>query len=628
MAALGPSVGSAQAVTTSTAAAATADRSVNYLYATANTTSVSLSWAWSGLGTKSFTVRRDGGDPGVTPTPTTGTLVYAGELEKAVDVGVEPWTRYRYTVWADDGAGGFLTPESFTTTTSVQAVTGLAAKARGAAASAITWAAPRDPGVTAVTVTRTGPQGAIRTVYSGTAPGTIDTTVVPGVDYDYTVVAQDASGRRGPVSPGISLTTHRTWTTAVASPYAGWPGAMACATPMWCLSANNTGTFQVMSGTTWSAPVQAFKADSNPQYSPVVSSLTCPAVGRCLAVRGNIIVEFVGGAWRSAAAPSAGWSSVDCPTATYCVAIRRDGWSTTRVGATWTAPVRIGSLRGVSWSDVACQAPARCFAIATGTSTYSNWRGTLTPSGWSTAYLGSHQLGNAYSISCSTSTCLALGDRTRVTVSGTTWSIRELPPHPDFTGFTRQVSCGSPTLCMAWNEGDVARWSSTAVVERTRLSAGIGDIAAVSCPRNGGVCFAVDNRGRFYRWTSTKHWVLVSTYAPTTGGVGRVGCRTTTSCFFVDHNGWLVAWNGSTWTRFGQVLHPAGPASSAPARPSASPSTAPTGSTACGPAGPGVRSGRCRSQPPTCRAAARSCASPSTGRAGPRASTAPAGGRR
>ncbi|MGO4597454.1 hypothetical protein [Terrabacter sp. 2RAF25] len=431
-------------------------------------------------------------------------------------------------------------------------VSGLAAKAAGATSAAISWSPPTDPAAAAVTVTRTDPTGVARTVYSGTATSAPDTGLVPGLQYSYTAVAEDASGRRGPVSRNVLFTPNRTWTTTAASPYAGWPGAVDCATTTWCMVVNNTGTFQVMSGSTWSAPVSAFGASSNPDRAgSVVTSLTCPSAGRCLAIRSNMIVEFSGGTWRSAGAPSSGWRAVDCPTTTYCVAIRGDGWSTTRVGTTWTPPVRIGTLRGVEWWDVGCQAAGRCFAVATGNSTYSSWRATLT-STWSTAYLGSYQQGNAYRISCSSTTCLGLGDRVRVTVSGTTWALQTLGPH-NTDDWANELSCGSPSLCVALNYGNVARWSSTALLERTRLSAGIGTMAGVSCPRTGGACFAIDNRGRLYRWTPTTRWVLATTLQ-TTGGVGRPGCLSTTSCFLFDGNGWLVSWNGATWTRSGKLF--------------------------------------------------------------------------
>ena len=527
------------------------DPTVWWWSVTPSTASVRL--VWSSYRTSTVMVRRDDGTG--TLTPTTGTVVYSGSGSSVVDTDVTPWTRYRYTLWADDGAGGWVSPRSTTTETAVQQVTGLTATLAGATSATITWRYPTDPGAAAVVVTRTDLRGPARTLYTGTGTTVVDTGLLPGVTYTYTAVAQDASGRRGAVSPAVGVTTKRTWSTTVVSPYAGWPGAMACATTTWCMSVDNTGAYQVMSGTTWSAPVRAFTAEEYPWgSSPVMGSLTCPAAGRCLAVRRGAVVEFSGGTWRSAGSPSTSWSSLDCPTTTYCIAIRRDGWWTARVGTTWRAPARIGSLRGVEWNDVACQAAARCFAIATGSSTYSNWRGTLTSSSWSTAYLGDYQQGNVASISCSASTCLALGDRARVTVSGTTWSLQHLSDQLDVVDYAVQLSCGTPSLCMSRNQGSVTRWSSTALQERTVLSAGIGDIAAVSCPRNSSVCFAVDNRGRFYRWTSTSHWAFVSTYAPTTGGVGRIGCRTATSCFFVDMNGWFVVWNGTAWTRTGKYF--------------------------------------------------------------------------
>ncbi|GAA2471165.1 hypothetical protein GCM10009858_05630 [Terrabacter carboxydivorans] len=496
-------------------------------------------------------VRRDDGTG--TPTPASGTLVYSGNELRAVDTTVTPWTRYRYAVWAEDGAGGYLQPAVTTTTTSVQPVAGLSATGTSATTAALTWTAPTDPGVAAVVVTRIGPLGALHTVYSGTGTTATDSGLLPGYVYSYTAVAQDASGRSGSAGRAVALVTSRTWTTTAASPYAGWPGAMACASSTWCMAVDNTGSYQVMSGTTWSKAVAAFGMSPDPEWEPVISSLTCPAAGRCSAIRSGRVVEFSNGGWRSAGSPSSGWTSLDCPSTTSCIAIRRDGWSTTRVGTTWTAPVRIGTLRGVDWNDVACQAAGRCFAIATGSTTYSSWRGTLAGTAWSTGFLTGYQTGSLTSISCSSSSCLALGERVRVMVSGSTWSVRSLEPST-YIGSTSQVSCATPTLCVALNFDSVERWSGGSVVERSRLSANIGQVRSVSCPRTGGACFAVDDRGRFYRWTPTTHWVLLGTYDQTTGGVGRIGCRTADSCFFVDRNGWLVGWNGATWTRSGKYF--------------------------------------------------------------------------
>lgn len=533
--------------------AAAVDPSVITFTAEPGGTSVALTWCCGGNPMKNFTIRRDDGTG--TPTPTTGALVYDGPLFKTTDSGLAPFTRYRYTIWAGDGAGAFLAPESIVTATTVPPVTRLAANMAGATSTTITWNAPTDPIVASVVVTRTGPDNVSREVYRGAGTTATDTGLVPGLTYTYTAHAEDTSGHQSQTR-SARVTTHRTWTATTTSPFVGWPGAMACATSTWCVSVHNTGAFQVMSGATWSKPVQAFSPAQDPSsiYEGVIGSLTCPAAGRCLALRNGNVIELSGGTWRPTGSPLTGWSSLDCPTTTYCIAIRPDGLFTTRTGTTWRAAARIGTLRGVTWNDVACQAAARCFAVATGNATYSNWRGTQTSAGWSTAYFADYQAGNPSTISCSASSCLALGDHIRVTVTGTTWSFQSLPTSTGVDDYAQQLSCGSPTLCMSKNQGNVTRWNSTTLLERTRLSAGIGELRAVSCPRAAGVCFATDDRGRFYRWTPSTRWALLGTSVETTGGVGRVGCRTTTACSFFDHNGWLVSWNGSSWARSGKLF--------------------------------------------------------------------------
>ncbi|WP_374971048.1 hypothetical protein [Terrabacter sp. BE26] len=556
--ALGPSGGVAAAAQDSAVvtapASTTADPSVLLFTAKPGGRSVALSWCCGTTPPRTYTIRRDTGTG--TPSPDSGTLVYQGTALQTVDSGLEPWTTYRYTIWAEDGAGGFLAPKSIVTATKLPPVADVQAKMAGATSTTITWSAPTDPAVVGVVITRTDRQNVARHIYSGPGTTATDTGLVPGLEYTYTAHPMDVSGRLGQISGFVRVTTNRTWTTLPASPFVGWPGAMACATSTWCVAVHNTGAFQVLNGTTWSKPVQAFASAPDPSstYEGLVSSLTCPAAGHCLAIRYGAVIELSGGTWRPTGSPIGGWTSLDCPTTSYCVAIRRDGTYTTRNGTTWRAPARIGSLRGVEWNDVACQAAARCFAVATGNATSSNWRGTLTSTGWSTAYFADYQAGNPRTIACSATSCLALGDRIRVTVSGTTWSFQTLPSSNSVDDYAQQLSCGSPTLCMSKNQGNVARWTSTTLLERRKLSAGIGDIRAVSCPRTGGACFAIDDRGRFYRWTSTAGWALVSTSVQTTGGVGRVGCRSTMACSFFDFNGFLVSWNGSSWTRSAKLF--------------------------------------------------------------------------
>ncbi len=198
----GPSSASPSATATTTTAptiassATSTDGYVRWLQVRPNTTSVTL-W-WTSYHSTTFMVRRDDGVGD--PTPTSGSLVYSGTEFRTVDTAVTPWTTYRYTLWGDDGAGGYLPPQSIRATTGVQGVTGLTATATSAGTAAVSWDAPSDPGVALVTLTRTDPQGAVRTVYSGTAAKTVDTGLMPGAAYSYTVVAQDAPGRRGPVA--------------------------------------------------------------------------------------------------------------------------------------------------------------------------------------------------------------------------------------------------------------------------------------------------------------------------------------------------------------------------------------------------------------------------------------------
>ncbi len=146
----------------------------------------------------------------------------------------------------------------------------------------------------------------------------------------------------------------------------------------------------------------------------------CMAVGESSAGSGTrssvvgVIEEWDGSAWSMVPNPQSSgvnvWlSSVSCPSASSCFAVGQDstdgGFIDTWDGASWTMSF---NQQGVSLSAVSCTTPATCVTVGAGSSN------------------------SLYS----------------AVLSSGTWAVESVPD-PGGDGFLNDVSCASPTFCMA-----------------------------------------------------------------------------------------------------------------------------------------------------------------------------------
>lgn len=123
-----------------------------------------------------------------------------------------------------------------------------------------------------------------------------------------------------------------TWTTVDnrLSPNGGYD--VSCATPQFCGAVDGWGNAYLFDGTTWSAP----SVIGDPAAGPWL--LTCPSLGRCVAVGKKGQVWFLtNGIWsapnRTATTDPIGFPS--CPSAQFCIAVDQVGKGVVTFKPSW-----------------------------------------------------------------------------------------------------------------------------------------------------------------------------------------------------------------------------------------------------------------------------------------------------
>lgn len=298
-----------------------------------------------------------------------------------------------------------------------------------------------------------------------------------------------------------------------------------------------------------------------------------------------------------------GLLDVDCPTASWCVALERDGAVRTWNGTAWSARTQLLPRRADGDPDagldtVSCADATFCVVTRTDDPSVLVWRA----GSWRTVGVGR----TVSAVSCPTTThCRLLarpgtvvtfdGDR----VLGTT----TLPTGVDWSA----LSCSSATWCAAVGITPNVPYTSYAAVlkgstwARTRISTG-PEVSDVSCPAAGS-CVAVGAAGTFWlfgsngwsgprtsaalgdadaiapvldcpsaRWCLSSDWDGTSarfdgsTWRTVTGGLDgfrgrplRMSCASSTACVRVYPEGTVRWFRGSTWSATTEVAPVSGP---------------------------------------------------------------------
>lgn len=180
-----------------------------------------------------------------------------------------------------------------------------------------------------------------------------------------------------------------------------------------------------------------------------------------------------------------GLTGVDCPTTSFCVGYDRSGAVVTYSGGTWSAPGFVHAR----FADLSCASASFCGAVDYDypESPFFVWDGASWRAGPSLpAYVGA--------IDCwASGACLAVGSGGAYTLSGDDWHATDLD---DENFLATDVSCGSPTFCIAVDEvdGTAERYDGTAWT--TVLDEPGARLRHVSCLPTG-TCAALDGWGGY-----------------------------------------------------------------------------------------------------------------------------------
>jgi hypothetical protein len=201
------------------------------------------------------------------------------------------------------------------------------------------------------------------------------------------------------------------------------------------------------------------------QWTPVAfpmegTLLSCASATSCVAVGGDgtgqVAARFNGTSWVSIANPGADLTGLDCPTASFCMAVGTTssetghlGYSTTWNGSTWTPRARPTDASGyVTMGKVSCATTTYCLAF--GTADFSEqierWNGAT----WTAVAVDVTAVNNVSEVSCASATrCVLMGDTGSLVLTGTTWTL--VPWAAGRSGYDdlEGLACASDGTCMA-----------------------------------------------------------------------------------------------------------------------------------------------------------------------------------
>ncbi|MDQ1721399.1 MAG: hypothetical protein QOI26_1133, partial [Pseudonocardiales bacterium] len=349
------------------------------------------------------------------------------------------------------------------------------------------------------------------------------------------------------------------WTElAVAAPFYG----VSCASGSFCVATDTVGNAHVFDGQAWAAPVVVVHGYTS-GFRPTIS---CPAVGSCMAVWGGLISyasRYDSSAWAPLTridASERALNAVSCTSADFCVAVSSGGEALVYDGVGWTGPVLVDPRRsllavscgtptlclalddlgqvlsydGQRWfapvaagpgkllRAVSCSGPAFCAAVDSAGEAL-----TFDGTAWSPPVTLNHGA-QSFRISCSSpSFCAAVGTAgDLVTFDGSGWAAG--PTAPVSTVFS--MSCASPTFCLVSGRALDASVAQNAVFDGSAWkpirSSWFEEFTSVSCPA-ASMCLGVGRRSVIgYQGGG---WAL-----PANAYARAVSCPTPTFCMVVD----------------------------------------------------------------------------------------------
>lgn len=279
-------------------------------------------------------------------------------------------------------------------------------------------------------------------------------------------------------------------------------GPVSCVSTTFCLASDIFGNSEVFDSTAGTWGSAHGMCDNQSNCSLLVTGVSCPGVGQCMAVDGNAgVYSTYNSVWT---APAEGDDTIlpeglSCPTASFCALTDERGWAHAYNGATWDSGTPVFATLG----SVSC--PTAAFCVAAAASNVARLHDGMWDAG--TDLEGS------------------LG------------------------GFVNDVACASASFCAAVDsKGRVAffngtKWSALGTIDPDALT-------TVSCS-GPTLCVAADSSGRLLNFNGST-WSS-PTYADTYNRVTRVQCVGASFCAAVDDAGNALYFNGSVWSPLSNI---------------------------------------------------------------------------
>ena len=285
------------------------------------------------------------------------------------------------------------------------------------------------------------------------------------------------------------------------------------------------------------------------------------------------------GSGPSIATHTANFSSVSCPTATFCAAVDETGDAFTWNGKSWSKGVAIDATAATNMNDllasVSCVSSSFCVAGDDLSDVY-----TFNGSAWSAADQldpSNTSASVSFSVSCTTTSfCMAVDGNTNYYIySGTSWSAPQMINANSLNATTiGEVSCANPTFCeAAYNDQSVtfngSGWSApqTLSLPPGSKSGSNFEVSVVSCP-TATFCAAGGTTGANVAYLNTfdgttwsKGLILTTSLGPQS--VHGLSCPTPSFCMAGGLDGW-VTYNGSAWSKPQTFANAGGPIGTGP----------------------------------------------------------------
>jgi hypothetical protein len=154
------------------------------------------------------------------------------------------------------------------------------------------------------------------------------------------------------------------WSAPVAIEQGGEGfSTLTCPSTRFCAAMTPDGFFASWNGRSWSKPI-----DESPGGASISALFDCVSSTFCVVSfsNGEAAVDRGSGSLRPVLVDRSGtgFSSLSCPTKTFCMGVDRHGSAFTWNGTRWSAPVKADPDPGqLGLTSVSCPAPSRCVAV-------------------------------------------------------------------------------------------------------------------------------------------------------------------------------------------------------------------------------------------------------------------------